>query len=146
MTISKRLWRYGLALFLITSFKTAISGEWNIGSGIYDITGPAASTNLVGYDLSIPAQGIQTRLWSRAFIIQQPTSRNEIVFVSTDLLNIPQGVKQGVIKKLANKYGKRFSDANVMLTATHTHIGPGGYDHHIMMNLSAKGHNKMNSK
>ncbi|MDF2179304.1 neutral/alkaline non-lysosomal ceramidase N-terminal domain-containing protein [Aliiglaciecola sp. CAU 1673] len=124
---------------------SAWAGDWLIGAGKYDITGPAADAGMVGYgDVGQTTKGIHSRLWSRAFVMAEPASGKRIVFVSADLQSITQGVKQGVINKLKARYGSTYSDANVMLTATHTHVGPGGYDHYVMLNMSALGYDSLN--
>lgn len=113
---------------------------YNIGCGIYDITGPVAEVVTMGYgDLGLQTQGLHTRLRSRAFIFENPNSSKRIVFVSADLGQLFQSIKQGVIKKLKAKYGSLYDDSNVMLSATHTHSGPGGYSHYALYNLSCKG-------
>lgn len=129
-------------LILGSSFKL-YAGDWEIGSGIFDITGPAGDAGMAGYgEVDHIAQGIHSRLWSRAFIIQKPQSEQSMVFVSTDLSHMSQGVKQAVVQRLRNRFGSRYNDANVMLTATHNHVGPGGYNHHVMMNLTSLGFNQ----
>ena len=121
------------------------ASSWNIGSGIYDVTGPAADAGMVGYgDTSQTTKGIHTRLWSRAYVIEKPATGKRVAFVSADLQSIPQGVKQAVMAKLKSRYGNLYDDSNVMLTATHTHVGPGGYDHYVLLNLSALGYDELN--
>ena len=42
--------------------------------------------------------------------------------------------------KLQAKYGDRATPSeNVLLTATHTHAGPGGYSHYALYNLTILG-------
>jgi len=125
----------------------AISGEWMVGASIYDVTGPAADRGMVGYgDTGQTTQGIHTRLWSRAFTMGKTGTNNYVVFVSADLQSITQGVHQGVLEKIAadNTLSPYLNKNNVMLTATHTHVGPGGYDHTAMLNLSALGYDNDN--
>ena len=115
---------------------------WNVGAGIYDITGPAADRGMVGYGKEDQTtQGIHTRLWSRAFVVEDPASSTVVAFVSADLQSITTGVHQGVMKKIAADAGLSvLSENNVMLTATHVHVGPGGYDHNVLLNMTAKGY------
>ena len=120
---------------LLSLSSNAWAQSWEIGSGIHDITGPAAEAVMVGYgDSDQVNRGIHMRLWSRAYVMGDPLTEEQVVFVSADLSHIPQGVKQGVIRRLQAVYGERYNDANVMLTATHTHVGPGNYNHHIVLN------------
>ncbi|WP_299585103.1 neutral/alkaline non-lysosomal ceramidase N-terminal domain-containing protein [uncultured Microbulbifer sp.] len=131
------------AFFILLGYAPfALSADWLLGAGKFDITGPAADVGMVGYgETSQTTKGIHSRLWSRAFVTANTADSQRLVFVSADLQGIPQGVKQGVMAKLKSKYGdSRYTDSNVMLTATHTHVGPGGYDHYVMLNMSALGY------
>lgn len=118
---------------------------FNVGAGIYDITGPAAEQGMMGYGmLNQKTNGLYQRLWARAFVIESPCNNNRVVFVNTDLGQLFQGVKQQVIKKLHAKYGDRYNDSNVLLTATHTHSGPGGFSTYTFYNLSTLGFTRSN--
>ncbi|KJZ11185.1 alkaline ceramidase [Marinomonas sp. S3726] len=137
------------SLLLTTSLipNLAHAGDWMVGSGIYDITGPAADRGMVGYgDTGQTTQGIFTRLWSRAFTIGNASGDNFVIFVSADLQSITQSIHQGVMAKVAadDSLSPYLNEQNIMLTATHTHVGPGGYDHNIMLNLSALGYDEDN--
>jgi neutral ceramidase len=111
-----------------------------IGSGIYDITGPAAGVGMLGYvELEQQAAGIHQRLRSRAFVFASPCNGKRVVFVSADLGMVFQGVKQQVLERLRARYGRLYSDDNVLLSATHTHSGPGGFSHYALYNLSTFG-------
>ncbi|OUR75743.1 alkaline ceramidase [Marinomonas sp. 42_23_T18] len=136
-----------IATSSLMTAQSAIAGDWMIGSGIYDITGPAADRGMVGYgDTGQTTQGIFTRLWSRAFTIGSASDDNFVIFVSADLQSITQSIHQGVMAKIAEDetLSLYLNEKNVMLTATHTHVGPGGYDHNIMLNLSALGYDEDN--
>ena len=77
------------------------AGQFLIGTGIYDITGPAAECGMMGY--SMPDQvteGIHMRLRSRAFIVVDPHSGKRVAFVVAEAGIIPQGINQAVVKKL----------------------------------------------
>lgn len=131
----------------LLSIQNAQAGDWMLGSGIYDITGPAADRGMVGYgDTAQTTQGIFTRLWSRAFAIGNAGGDDFVIFVSADIQSITQSVHQGVMAKIAadDTLSLYLNEQNVMLTATHTHVGPGGYDHNIMLNLSALGYDEDN--
>jgi neutral ceramidase len=115
-------------------------GVYEIGCGVYDVTGPAAEVGMMGFaDAAQTTQGIYMRLWSRAFIIGDGERR--IVYVCADLCMIYQAVKQAVSAKVAADSELRdfYSDKNILLSATHTHSGPGGYSHHFIYNLTTKG-------
>lgn len=111
-----------------------------VGAGMGDITGPAAEVGMMGYgQLSQQTDGIHQRLRSRAFVIASPCNGRRVAFVSADLGMIFQGVKTQVVEKLRARFGDVYSDENVLISATHTHSGPGGYSHHTFYNLSTFG-------
>jgi neutral ceramidase len=126
------------------SFKTgnACPGNtrFDIGAGIYDITGPAAEVGMMGFgDVGQKTSGIHMRLRSRAFVIHTPCNNQRVVFVSADLGQVFQAVKRAVVQRLQARYGSLYSDANVMISATHTHSGPGGHSHYALYNLTILG-------
>ncbi|BBM87596.1 neutral ceramidase [Candidatus Uabimicrobium amorphum] len=97
-----------------------------VGTGVYDVTGPAAEVTMAGFARTqMLTGGIHTRLRARAYVIEAEGKR--VVFVCADLLAIQQGVKLKVIEKLQKKYGDLYTAQNVMLNGNHTHSGPGGY-------------------
>lgn len=116
------------------------AGIYEIGCGVYDVTGPAAEVGMMGFaDVAQTTQGIYMRLWSRAFILGDGERR--IVYVCADLCMIYQAVKQAVSARVAkdNELKDYYNDKNILLSATHTHSGPGGYSHHFIYNLTTKG-------
>lgn len=118
---------------------------FNVGAGIYDITGPAAEQGMMGYGmLEQKTNGLYQRLWARAFVIESACNNRRVVFVNADLGQVFQAVKQQVIKKLQEKYGKRYDDSNILITATHTHSGPGGYSTYAFYNLTTLGFSRKN--
>lgn len=121
------------------------AGNYLVGTGIYDITGPAAEAVMMGMAKSDQqTAGIHTRLRSRAFIIVDPNTGKRVVFVSTDLGQVFLSVREGVIKKLQAKYGDLYSYENVLMNANHTHSGPGGYSYYALYNISCLGFDKEN--
>ncbi len=124
---------------------TAQASNFNIGSGIYDITGPAAELGMMGY--SMPDQkteGISVRLRSRAFVVVDPSSGKRVAFVSADTGIIPQGIKQRVTQLLGNRFGGLYTEKNVLISANHTHSGPGAYSHYALYNLFMFGYDEPN--
>lgn len=152
--INKRFLCALLALILSMAWtgsphsKTNASGstQYKIGAGIHDVTGPCAELIMMGYakpDQS--AEGIHLRLRSRAFIVEEKSTGKRVVFVSADLGQIFQSVKLKVIEKLKkNGYENFYNESNVMLSATHTHSGVGGYSYYTLYNISILGFNEQN--
>lgn len=118
---------------------------FNVGAGIYDITGPAAEQRMMGYAMiDQQTEGMYSRLWARAFVIESPCNGKRVVFVNADLGQLFQAVKEEVVRKLKAKYGSRYGDENVLITATHQHSGPGGYSTYTLYNLSILGFDRKN--
>ena len=102
-----------------------------IGRGIADVTGPSYGIQMWGFGRADQlTEGLHIRQRSRAFVIVQaddPTKR--LVFVSADIGSVEHHITLSVIDKLQLRYGDTYSIDNVILSATHTHAGPGGYWH-----------------
>ena len=85
-------------------------------------------------------KGIHIRQYSRAFVFEQDDNRN--VFVSADCAMMSQLVKKQVIQNLHDKHKipeKIYTADNVVLSATHTHSGPGGYLQYVLFQASTQG-------
>uniref|UniRef100_A0AAQ5Z8W4 Neutral ceramidase n=1 Tax=Amphiprion ocellaris TaxID=80972 RepID=A0AAQ5Z8W4_AMPOC len=109
-----------------------------VGVGRADCTGPAADVPLMGYaNTQQKAAGIHTRLYSRAFIIDDGSRR--VVFVTADVGMISQRVRLEVLQALQQKYGDVYRQDNVVLSGTHTHCGPGGYFQYTLFMISSGG-------
>lgn len=128
-----------LTALLVTGVSSAQAGsDYNIGTGVYDITGPAAENGFFGFsNWEQQTQGLHTRLRAHAYIIQSQNSNNRLVYVSADLGMISQGVKIEVIKRLKSIYGETYTAKNVMLSATHTHVGAGGSSHYTLFEIAS---------
>lgn len=103
--------------------------DFRVGSGVFDITGPAAEVEMIGYAWLQKTAGIHMRLRSRAFVIESPCNRKRVVFASADLQSMSHAIKHAVVERL-QRLDRAYSDSNVLISATHTHSGPGGFSHH----------------
>lgn len=132
-------------LMVCSSPVMALDPDFDIGSGMYDVTGPAAELGMMGY--SMPDQtteGISMRLRSRAFVVADPVGGKRVAFVSVDTGIIPQGIKQEVTRLLENRFGSLYTEKNVLISANHSHSGPGAYSHYAMYNLFMFGYDETN--
>ena len=130
---------------LATATPVLETGEYLIGTGIYDITGPAAETVMMGYAVSDQkTAGIHLRLRSRAYIVGDAQKR--VVFVSADLGMMFQMVKLKVSERVAAnpELAPFYNEKNILLSATHTHGGPGGYSGYFLYDVSVNGFIKEN--
>lgn len=134
--------KFLLLIFLTSSLS---SRAMDIGQGIYDITGPAAEVGMMGYgQLTEESSGIHMRLWSRAFVLEDSVD-HRVAIVTVDLCFVSQGVKLEVVKRVQKRLGQNsFDESNILIQATHTHAGPGGFSFHTLYNLSSFGFSKAN--
>jgi len=121
-----------------------------IGIGKCDITGPCVEVGFMGMsNLGQQGEGLHTRLFARAFIIADGGG-SRVAIVVVDLAMCSQAVKLEVTRRLSldPDFGENghpiFGDENLMITATHTHSGPGGYSHYLAYNASIPGFCKQN--
>ncbi|MEV6772933.1 neutral/alkaline ceramidase [Nocardia sp. NPDC051030] len=116
----------------------ADSGNYLIGVGISDITGPAAECGMMGYSqFEQTTAGIHLRPRARAFILGSGEQR--LVYVVADNGMIFQSVHRGVMQELARRFGDRYTEQNVLLTSTHSHATCGGSSNDYAYNLSIFG-------
>lgn len=83
--------------------------------------------------------GIHLRLRSRAFVFVDPQTDRRVVLSINEVPLLIDTLHAGVLERLAQHYGDLYDDANVVITATHTHCGPGGYSHHRLYNSNTGG-------
>ena len=111
-----------------------------VGRGISDVTGPAAENGMMGYsDFGQKTTGLHQRQRSRAYVVVDRATGDRVAYVNADLAMIFRSVQEGVLAKLQARYGNTYTRENLLLSATHTHAGPGGYSHNLAYNLSILG-------
>ncbi|NXA55063.1 ASAH2 ceramidase, partial [Nothocercus julius] len=119
---------------------TAGSGNYLIGVGRADCTGPVAEIPLMGFAKADQVGGgLLTRLYSRAFIVAEPDNSKRVVFVSADIGMVSQKLRLEVLNELRSKYGELYGRDNVILSGTHTHSGPAGYFQYTLFWITSKG-------
>ncbi|EHB18488.1 Neutral ceramidase [Heterocephalus glaber] len=113
---------------------------YHIGVGRADCTGQVSDINLMGFGKAGQnAQGLLTRLYSRAFIMAEPDGSNRVVFVSIEIGMVSQRLRLEVMNRLKSKYGSLYRRDNVILSGSHTHSGPGGFFQYTLFVLASKG-------
>ena len=135
--------RRGLGILVLVSGASNAVGTsqpYLIGRGMSDITGPSYGVQMWGFGREDQlTEGLHIRQRSRAFVIAQANEpAKRLVFVSADLGSIEHHITLAVIDQLQQYYGDTYSIDNVILSATHTHAGPGGY-WHSRSNLGLEG-------
>ncbi|XP_071106095.1 neutral ceramidase B-like [Haliotis cracherodii] len=111
-----------------------------IGTGIGDITGPAAEVNMMGYaNPSQTSNGIHLRQYSRAFVFADSGNKTRTVFVSTDSCMVSEDVKLEVVKRLRSEYGSLYTERNLCISGIHTHSGPAGFHQYLLFEITSLG-------
>ncbi|XP_062206201.1 neutral ceramidase [Phragmites australis] len=128
-----------LVLVLQNSSPALTASPYLVGMGSYDITGPAADVNMMGYaNTEQIASGIHFRLKARAFIVAEPNGKR-VVFVNLDACMASQLVTIKVLERLKARYGDLYNENNVAISGIHTHAGPGGYLQYVVYIVTSLG-------
>ena len=105
--------------------------NYQVGVGKTDITGPPVGVQMFGFARADQiTEGVHTRLYARAYVIANKDASSRIAIVVADIGSITNYMQLDVIKMLQDRFGSQYDLNNVILTATHTHAGPGGYWHY----------------
>ncbi|TFK19427.1 ceramidase [Coprinopsis marcescibilis] len=99
-----------------------VAGQYLLGLGVGDVTGPIVETNLMGYaSLEQNGRGLHMRQRSRAYIVADGSApNNRIVFINAGLYN----------------------DQNIAFVGTHSHAGVGGYLENLLPQITSLGYVK----
>jgi len=101
-----------------------------IGAGKADITGPPVGAPIWGFGKPDQlTEGLHFRLWARAFVFAERESEQRLALVIVDQGSVTHSMLLDVVDRLARRHGDLYTRDNVLLSATHTHAGPGGYWH-----------------
>lgn len=94
------IWALVSLLLLVQDGRAMAASNYLVGLGSYDITGPAADVNMMGYANSEQTtSGVHFRLRARAFIVAEPQG-NRVVFVNLDACMASQLVTIKVLERL----------------------------------------------
>ncbi len=140
--LAKSIGTIALATTMLSS--AANAANYDIGVGIYDITGQVAETNFMGWaELFFRNAGIRDRQYARAYIVKDDANKS-VVFVSVDKGAMFQAVNEAVMAKLQANFGDLYTDDNVVISATHTHQASGGQSHYGLYVIATGGYWKTN--
>ncbi|NOY40439.1 MAG: neutral/alkaline ceramidase [Planctomycetes bacterium] len=124
------VWAVCVGAVVPSSWVSACAAESNflIGCGSADITGPAAGFPLVGFvKEGRYSKGIHLRQRARAFVVAEPDGGKHLAFVCAELSWINAEIYRQVLERLQGRYQDLYAPENVILSATHTHSGAGGF-------------------
>ncbi|KAH7567060.1 hypothetical protein JRO89_XS07G0011600 [Xanthoceras sorbifolium] len=119
--------------------------QYLIGMGSYDMTGPAAKVNMMGYaNLDQNTAGIHFRLRARTFIVAAADQSSHqggarFAFVNLDAGMASQLVTIKVLERLKSRFGNLYTEENVAISGIHTHAGPGGYLQYLIYSITSLG-------
>mmetsp|Transcript_30521 Transcript_30521/g.48829 ORF Transcript_30521/g.48829 Transcript_30521/m.48829 type:complete len:734 (+) Transcript_30521:106-2307(+) len=129
-----------------------------VGVGSFDITGPPADVNLMGY--AMPEQvssGIFFRTRARAFVIGNDQAQEDrfvfsdymrrrvsnaptrVAFVSADIGMASYAVTAKVAEKLEKRFPGVYSEENVCISGTHTHSATAGFLQNMLFQVTSLG-------
>ncbi|XP_065187149.1 uncharacterized protein LOC135817810 [Sycon ciliatum] len=129
-----------LGLCVMAALATADKGNYLLGRGMFDMTGPAGEINFMGY--GNPAQtgeGIHTRQFSRAFIIVDAATEQRTLFVSIDGCMASHVVTTKALLELEKLYGNLYRAENTIISGTHTHSAPAGFFQYVLYDITSVG-------
>lgn len=94
-----------LGLVCFWSWMQSTYGEYLIGVGSYDMTGPAADVNMMGYaNIEQNTAGIHFRLRARTFIVAENLQGPRFVFVNLDAGMASQLLTIKLLERLKSRY------------------------------------------
>ncbi|KAL2322262.1 hypothetical protein Fmac_026641 [Flemingia macrophylla] len=130
-----------LGLVCAWTWMQGTHGEYLIGVGSYDMTGPAADVNMMGYaNFEQNTAGIHFRLRARAFIVAQSLQGPRFAFINLDAGMASQLLTIKVLERLHLRFGNLYTEQNVAISGTHTHAGPGGYLQYVVYSVTSLGY------
>lgn len=108
---------------------------YEIGAASRDITACVPGIGMMGWaNWENVVEGVAQPLHVRAFVLVDPDTGRRLAFVCAEICFVTQAVKDGVMARLPG-----WKPEEVLLCATHTHSGPGGYSHHVLYNMTIPG-------
>ena len=125
---------------LLPAVASGQSTAMYVGRGIGDMTGESLGAGMNGYaDTEQLAVGLHLRQRARAFVFADSSSSPRFLHVTAEIGLVFQSIQQEVLRRLAAEFGGTYHEGNVVITATHTHVAPGGTSGHPMVDLSMLG-------
>ncbi|KAF5353132.1 hypothetical protein D9758_008800 [Tetrapyrgos nigripes] len=121
-----------------------VEGQYLLGLGTGDITGPVVETNMMGYaSLGQTDTGLHMRERSRAFIIaEQANPANRVVFINADIAMGDTGVRRSIVSQLSSQFPGVYTNENIAFVGTHQHSGVGGYLENLLPQITSLGYVK----
>ncbi|HIF15215.1 MAG TPA: hypothetical protein EYQ86_07840, partial [Bacteroidetes bacterium] len=112
-----------------------------LGTSKKDITCKVEGIGMMGYGKETQiVKGVETPLMVRTFVIKDIDSDKQLIWVIPEMLSATNLIKRGVLEILNKEYSDLgICDEELMISATHTHSGPGGYFDSCIYNMTISG-------
>ncbi len=133
MTLPRPLFLCGLICTLASAHVIRADDDFSYlaGRAMTDITGPAVGMPMFGFVRADQiTEGIHTRQYCRTIIVAEPDSLHRVVLTTLDIGSVTREMWRDVLDGLAEQFDDVYGPQNVVITATHTHAGPGGFWHY----------------
>ncbi|MFW0110984.1 neutral/alkaline non-lysosomal ceramidase N-terminal domain-containing protein [Rothia sp. P5766] len=128
---------------LIRSSQPTELNPFLVGAGVSDITGEVAEVGFIGYGTATQkGSGLHTRQYARAFVVIDPVDGQRNLIVVLDALSGWGSLREALVDQIRAEFGPEFSEANIMITASHTHATPGGVSKDALYNITTLGFHK----
>lgn len=124
----------------------AAEDHFLVGFGKEYISSNSLGIVMMGYGKpSQYSKSVATPLFARSVMIADPASNKKVVMVVCDIGMISEAITVLVLEKLASLGINDIDEGNLLLMATHTHSGEGGYFLKPFYNLVIGGFSKRNT-
>jgi neutral ceramidase len=108
---------------------------YHVGTAKAGITAFTKGVGMMGYGMFHQSvEEVETPLFARAVVLE--AGGRKMAWVNAEICFITLAIKEAVMEEIAPL---GFTEEAVMLTAQHTHSGPGGYSHFALYNMSIPG-------
>lgn len=112
---------------------------WLVGRSKVDMTPDVSEIGMLGYgNPNNYVTGVETPLSCRTLWLKNPRSGRQLVFVNMEICFPTQSIRAEVEKKIREEWNLK--EADLVLSAQHTHSAPSGYTHYALYSMSTPGY------
>jgi len=117
--------------------------EYAVGFGKVMMMTPLLPIGMMGYaHLPQKVAGVHMPLMSRTMVVERTCEKAMVGLVIAEMGMVFHHLKSSVLERLQEKAPGIFNESNLMVSATHTHAGIGGYAERFLYNITVGGHFK----
>lgn len=112
---------------------------WYAGFGVASITAFEPGLCMFGWgNVRNVCNGVEMPLYARTLVLEDTATKRRIAYVVCDLGMISESLRQEVSRRVCTPENE-LTDHDLMITATHTHSGPGGFSTYLFYSISIPG-------